>query len=101
MKNKKGFTKDTKRNTEINIGPEGRRAIEKDKQIFSTRPILSFPRWILTDIHQFKVYGDGTIDVFGVVIMQNQENRDNKITPRLILFDIRRTTTAKRSNDSN
>ena len=39
----RGFTKDTKRNTEVEIGPEGRIAIEKVKQILSTRPVLPFP----------------------------------------------------------
>ena len=98
---KKGFTKYTKRNTEVVIGPEGRRAIEKVKQILSTRPVLSFPDWSSIDIHPFKVYSDGSIDGFGVVIMQDQEDRDKKIARRIILFDSRRTTTAERSYDSN
>ena len=75
----RGFSKDTNRNTQIDIGPEGRDAIERVKKILSTRPVLSFPQWDQIDTHPFKVYSDGSIGGFGVVIMQNQEDKDKKL----------------------
>ena len=97
----RGFNKDTSRNTPVDIGADGVNAIERVKEILSTRPVLAFPQWELIDTHPFKVYSDGSIDGFGVVIMQDQIDNNGAVTPRVILFDSRRTSPAERLYDSN
>ena len=97
----RGFNKDTSRNPPVDIGTDGVKAIERVKEILSTRPVLAFPQWELIDTHPFKVYSDGSIDGFGVVIMQDQIDNNGAVTPRVILFDSRRTSLAERLYDSN
>ena len=67
----------------------------------STRPIIGFPDWSNIEDQPFIVYSDASIDGFGVVITQMQQDETGKMMEKIILYDSRRTSKAERNYDAN